>query len=319
MAVTFLLLLFALLRWQPALIGISTLGLPLLFVIYLKETDAFKDISVTALAATAILAAGIGVGWARALDTIWSLTFDDVLGTPMTSSQRLINLVIIPIAAVALILVPIIIVRVWRPGSREPLAGFGIGALAGLCFTSAGTVTQQATEFSNGLVAKDFPLDALVASAAVRGCAAPLTALAAGGMMGAALWFRRRPAPTLARRWRFITSSPFTVLLVVLAYIGQNSIDYAWISYGQIVALYVAIALLTVLALRVVLHFALLDAATDGIAAHQPMLCPQCDHVVPDLTFCVNCGGAADVASPSARAARRASRPVPATTAPEDR
>ncbi|CAN5719194.1 hypothetical protein BH09ACT8_BH09ACT8_12760 [soil metagenome] len=316
-ALVCLLLLCALLRGQPPLIGVSALGLPLLFLVYLKETDAFKDMSVVTLLVTATLSTAIGVGWALTLNTIWSLTYDDVLGTPMTTSQRLINLVVIPIAGVTLFLIPVVAVRVWRPGVRESLNGFVIGALAALCNTSAGTVTQQATLFSNGLVDKDVPLDALLASAAVRGCATPLTALAAGGLIGAALWFRRRPASTLPRRRHFLTTPIFAVVLVVIAYTGQNAIDYAWISYTEIVALYAAIALFTLLALRILLHCTLLEEAATGVTADQPILCTQCDHVVPDLTFCSNCGAAADAASRSSREARRFDRPVPA--APEGR
>jgi hypothetical protein len=318
-ALVCLLVLCAVLHAQPPLIGVSALGLPLLFLFYLKETDAFGDISGWTLLVTATLSTAIGVGWALTLDTIWSLTYDDVLGTPMTTSQRLINLVVIPIAGVTLVLIPVLAVRVWRPGARETLNGFVIGALAAMCSTAAGMVTQQASVFSNGLVDKDFPLDANLASAAVRGCLTPLTALAAGGLLGATLWFKRRPASTLPRRRRFLTSPVLAVVLVVLAYIGQNAIDYAWITYGQIVALYAAIALFTLLAVRILLHCALLEPDTaPDVSADQPILCPQCDHVVPDLTFCSNCGAAAEAASRSSRNARRADRPVPAAT-PEGR
>jgi PrsW family intramembrane metalloprotease len=233
----------------------------------------------------------------------------------MTPPEQLINLVLIPVAGILLMLLPVAVERVWRPGPREPLDGFTFGALAGLCFTAGGTVTQQASEFSKGLVAHDFPLDALLATAAVRGIAAPLTALAIGGVVGATLWFTPRTAT--ARRWRVVTSPVTAVVIGVLADIGQNGIDYLWIPYSEIVALYAVITVLALVALRIVLHCTLVDAQSDDVGSDQAVLCPQCTHVVPDRGFCVNCGVAADAASRSSREARRATRPIPAAAAAE--
>ena len=54
---------FALLRMPAALITVAVLGLPLLFVIYLREADAFRDLPPRVLALTAVLGIGLGVGW----------------------------------------------------------------------------------------------------------------------------------------------------------------------------------------------------------------------------------------------------------------
>jgi hypothetical protein len=298
------------LRLEPPLIGISALGLLLLFLLYLKETDAFDDVPVGALAVSAVLGIGLGSGWAVATDAIWSRTYDDVLGTPMTPVQALINLVVLPIAGVLLMLLPVAVVRLWHTGARESLDGFSIGALGALCFTAAGVLTRGAPEFAYGLVATDYPLDALFSLAAIRGVAGPLTAAAVGGMVGAALWFRPRTDPKTVRHWYSLTSPLPAITFALLAFIAQNAIDFAWISYGAIVALYAAIAVLSVIALRPVLHCALLGEASHGTDPTEPVLCPQCDHVVPDRAFCVNCGIAANAASRSSRQARRTGRPV---------
>jgi hypothetical protein len=314
-----LLLGFALLRWQPPLIGISALALSLLFGLHLRETDAFHDQSIVTLAVTAILAIGMGIGWTFATDVIWKRTYDDVLGTPMTTAQQLINLVAIPIAGVLLMLAPVALMRLLRPGVRESLDGFVIGALAALCFTAAGMLTRAAPEFANGLVAKDFPMHAILALAAIRGVAAPLTAAAVGGMVGATLWFRRRATPETVQHWYSLTSPAPAIAIALLAYVAQNRIDYAWISYGQIVGLYAVITMLALLALRIVLHSTLLLEAPDDASPNEPMLCSECDHVVPDLAFCANCGIAAHAASRTSRAARRSDRPTPVAVAPEGR
>lgn len=314
-----LLVAFALLRWQPPLIGISAIGLPLLFGLYLRETDAFGDQSIVTLAVTTVGAIALGIGWAFATDAILKRTFDDVLGTPMTTADLFINLGAIPIAGVLLVLALIVLMRLLRPGARESLDGFVIGALAALCFTAAGMLTRAAPEFANGLVAKDFPMDALLALAAIRGVAAPLTAAAVGGMVGATLWFRRRTDPGTVQHWYSLTSPAPAIAIALIAYVAQNRIDFAWISYGQIVGLYAVITVLALLTLRIVLHRSLLLEAPDEASPNEPVLCTQCEHVVPDLAFCANCGIAAHAASRTSRAARRGSRPTPVVVAPESR
>jgi hypothetical protein len=308
---------FALLLWQPPLIGISALGLPLLFVLYLRETDAFRDQSVVTLTVTAVLAIGIGIGWALTTDAIWKRTYDDVLGTPMSTTDEVINLAAIPIGGTLLMLVPVALMRLLRPGVRESLDGFAIGAFAALCFTAAGVLTRAAPEFANGLVAEGVPRNALFALAAIRGVAAPLTAAAIGGMVGATLWFRRRASPKTVEHWYSLTSPAPALGIALLLYIAQNRIDYAWISYLQIVGLYAVVAVLAVLALRIVVHCTLLREAVDKTSPNEPVLCPQCEYVVPELAFCANCGVAAHASSRTSRADRRSHRPTPIDVAPE--
>lgn len=314
-----LLVVFAWLKAQPPLIGISALGLPLLFIVYLRETDAFVDLDVRTLALAAAVSTGIGIGWAFATHAIWARTYDDVLATPMTTTEVLINLVAVPVGGVLLLLAPVAALRRWRPGVRESLDGFVIGAVAALCYTAAQVLTRAAPEFTNGLVSGDYPSDALFASAAIRGVAAPLTAIAVGGMVGTALWMRPRTDSAPVRHWYSPSAAAPAVGIGLLAYVGQNAIDYAWISYGQIVGLYAAITVLALLALRFVLHCTLLGEVADGISPDEPVLCPQCHYVVPDLAFCANCGIAANAASRSSRRGRRLDRPIPAGLAPDGR
>ncbi|HZE15595.1 MAG TPA: zinc ribbon domain-containing protein, partial [Mycobacterium sp.] len=59
-----MLVIVALLRWQAPLIALSALGFPLLFQIYLQESDVYDDLPVRALLLTAVTGAGLGVGWA---------------------------------------------------------------------------------------------------------------------------------------------------------------------------------------------------------------------------------------------------------------
>jgi rRNA maturation endonuclease Nob1 len=53
----------------------------------------------------------------------------------------------------------------------------------------------------------------------------------------------------------------------------------------------------------------LLREAHDPVT-QEPLLCEQCGHVVPDMSFCPACGLATRASSRSSRKARRADRPV---------
>jgi hypothetical protein len=54
----------------------------------------------------------------------------------------------------------------------------------------------------------------------------------------------------------------------------------------------------------------LLHESHDAIEADEPLLCPNCGHVVPDMAFCPACGVATHASSRSSRSARRRRRPV---------
>jgi hypothetical protein len=69
---------------------------------------------------------------------------------------------------------------------------------------------------------------------------------------------------------------------------------------------HVLAAVVALLALRIGVQAALLHEAPDEMNPEAQVLCPHCDHVVPDTAFCPNCGVAARAASRTARASRRA-------------
>nr|MDP9168373.1 zinc ribbon domain-containing protein [Actinomycetota bacterium] len=50
-------------RLPAALITVASLGLPLLFLIYLQESDVYDDVPTGTLVTTAGLGIGLGVGW----------------------------------------------------------------------------------------------------------------------------------------------------------------------------------------------------------------------------------------------------------------
>jgi hypothetical protein len=302
----------ALPMWQAALIGLVGFGLPLLFVVYLRETDAFVDLSVGALSTTAVLGIAFGVGWGLATDVAAARTDDDALGLPVSTTRILITGLAIPLGFLILLLAPMILVRLRHPGIRESLDGFVIGSLSALCFTSAGSLTRLAPEFAGGPIDDDGqgPMH-LVIAGAIQGVAIPLTAAAVGGAIGATLWFTSRADSRRKPRWYALTSPAPAIAFGVAVYLILGLIDLLSLPNDLAMGIYALLAVLALLALRIVVHSTLLLEEPDRASPDDVVLCPQCDHVVPDLPFCPRCGVAGHAASRTSRAARRSPRPVP--------
>jgi hypothetical protein len=183
------------------------------------------------------------------------------------------------------------------------LDGFVFGALGAVAFTAAATLTRAAPQFGTGPRADaGRPITELLAQATIQGVALPLTAAALGGLVGAALWFTRpnmgpRPAAVLL-------AASIVVTLVLYGTLGlMESVPFF---QGLHVGVHLVITVIALLALRIGLQAMLLHEARDGTDTDQRMLCPHCDHVVPDSAFCPNCGVAARAASRTSRATRRA-------------
>lgn len=300
---------FTILRLPAALVTVAALGLPLLFVLYLRESDAFRDFPVGTLVLTVALAVGLAVGWVLLTGVTFARSYNVGLGSAIVGARMLRMGIVVPLGGVILMLLPAVLVRAIRPSSREALDGFIIGTLGALSFTAAATLTRLAPQFGTGVVSKR-PMESLWVEAGIRGLAVPLTAAAAGGLIGAALWFTRPPSkrdqrPVLVRA----VLVGFAVAVLVV-YLALGLIDVAHFPQLLMLVLYLALAVAALLLLRVGLHLALLHEAHDEIRAEEPLLCPHCGHVVPDMAFCPACGVATRASSRSSRRARRESRPV---------
>jgi RsiW-degrading membrane proteinase PrsW (M82 family) len=307
---------FTLLRLPAALVTVSALGLPLLFLIYLRESDAFRDYPIATLVLTGALGIGLAVGWVLLTGASVARSYGVALGSAVVGYRLLRDGIGIPLGGVILMLMPAVVVRLMRPPTREALDGFVIGALGALSFTAAATLTRLAPQFATGVVSKR-PMESLMVEAGIRGVAVPLTAAAAGGLIGAALWFTRPPSkehqhPGVVRL--ILVSFAVGVLAV---YLGLGLIDVARFPQLLMLALYLALAMVALLLLRVGLHLALLHEAHDEIQSDEPLLCPHCGHVVPDMAFCPACGAATRASSRSSRKMRREIRPVRGEAEPE--
>jgi hypothetical protein len=203
----------------------------------------------------------------------------------------------IPVSGALVMLAPAVLVRLLRPSFREALDGFVIGALAAAGFIVAATLARLAPQLATGPTAQDRSIGALLVEAGIQGVAVPIMALAAGGLVGTALWLTRT---------RVLVAS---VLAVVVLFAGLGLLEAAPIPDGLQLGLHLVFAAFALLALRIGLQVALLREEHEVTSPTEQVLCPHCDHVVPDMAFCPNCGVAAQSASRTSRAARRSDRP----------
>lgn len=307
---------FALLRLPAALVTVAALGFPLLFLLYLRESDGFADIPTRTWVLTAALGVGLGVGWVLLTGAAVARAYGIELGAGIVGARMLTMGIGIPLGGVILMLMPAVIIRLLRPPTRESLDGFMIGALGALSFTAAATLTRLAPQFGTGVVSKR-PLDSLIVEAGIRGVAVPLTAAAAGGLIGAALWFTRPPSKQKQRHGLVRLLLVSFAVAVLAVYLGLGLIDVAHFPQLLMLVLYLSVALVALFLLRVGLHLALLHEAHDEIQSDEPLLCPHCGHVVPDMAFCPACGVATRASSRSSRTARRDTRPVRSTQEPD--
>jgi len=303
---------FALLRMPGALVTVEALGFPFLFVLYLVESDGFRDIPTPMWVLTAALGVGLGVGWVLLTGMMVARSYGIELGADVGGARMVRTGIAIPLGGVILMLMPALIVRLLRPPTREALDGFMVGALGALSFTAAATLARLTPQFSSGVVSKR-PMDSLLVEAGIRGVAVPLTAAAAGGLIGAALWFTRPPSKEKQHPGVVRALLVFFAVAVLVVYVGLGLIDVAHFPQVLMLVLYLLLAAVALFLLRVGLQLALLHEAHDEIQSDEPLLCPHCGHVVPDMAFCPACGVATRASSRSSRTSRRDTRPVRTT------
>ncbi|MGZ5379417.1 MAG: zinc ribbon domain-containing protein, partial [Mycobacterium sp.] len=306
------------LRMPAALIAIASLGLPLLFAVYLRESGVSRDIPRSTLALTVGLGVILGVGWVLLTGAAVARAYGVPLGAGIAGGRILRDGIGVPVGSMLLMLVPALVARfAWR-GNREALDGYAIGALGALTFTAAATLTRLAPQFTTGMINRVRPLDGLLVEAGIRGIAMPLTAAAVGGLIGTALWFTRPPTKVDKNRG-FVGGTLILIALVVIAvYAGLGLVDVARFPQWLQLALHLTLTGLALLALRIGLHLALLHEAQDEIRTDEPILCMECNHVVPDAPFCARCGAAMHASSRRSRRTRREERPIRLAEEPAD-
>jgi hypothetical protein len=127
-------------------------------------------------------------------------------------------------------------------------------------------------------------------------------------MVGATLWFTK-PDPAHQHRGQALAGPVPAIAAMLVAYLVLGLVDASALNEIWQLIVHLIVAAFFVLALRLVLHMALLREAHEP-STREPLLCEHCGHVVPDMAFCPHCGVAAHASSRTSRAIRRRTRPV---------
>jgi hypothetical protein len=288
------LIVLSLLRLQACVVAVSAVGVPLLFVLYLQESDVYDNVPVRALLATTAGGAALGIGW-NVLDRDWATipARDLLLGT-LPAGDLLRVGVLLPAASAVLMLVPVGVARLLRPPQSESLDGFLIGAVSALAFTTGATFTRLSSQLYGGLRASGRTASSVLIEALLQGAALPVAAAAAGSLVGATLWVRRRR--DAVHGWRLASHATPALVLTVAAWVGLGLLDVHTVSDVVVLVVHAAVALVLVVALRIGLHAVLLHEEQE-VAVGPARVCPHCEHVVPSMPFCPHCGVAARAAS----------------------
>ncbi|MGV0808103.1 zinc ribbon domain-containing protein [Mycolicibacterium setense] len=280
----------ALLRLPAPMNALGAFGVPLLFVAYLRRSVVLHDVPGPTLLLTAAMGAGLGAAWTLTTGTAVAREYDMPMGADIPQFRILRDGLGVPLGAMLLMLTPVVVVRLLGPRARNALNGFAIGALGALAFTGVATLSRLAPQFDDGMVDRDRPLSGLLVQAGIQTMAVPLTAAAAGALVGIALWFNPAPddvpeRPKHARAVVALTAASVPACYAALGLIGVAPVSQFWILAAHFVVLAV-----TLLALRIGLQLALLHQAHEPVNTGETLRCPQCDNTVPDMAFCPDCG-----------------------------
>jgi hypothetical protein len=300
---------FALLKMPAPGMTVAIFGPLLLFLIYLYESDVYRNVPRKSLVIATLLGLGLGAGWVALAGVLVVHSYGLPLGAGIDTSRLLQNGLAIPISGMILMAIPVIVVRLQSSPSREALDGFMIGALTALSFTGAATAALIVPQFAFGLVSHGRSVAGVVVEAAVRGVTVPLTGVAAGGLIGLTLWFTRPPGKAGERdRTRLVLL--LLTFAAIATYAGAAVIDVLNLPQTLMLSIHVVMALVALIAVRIAQQLALLHEEHDPILEHEPLLCVHCGNVVPDMAFCPACGVAIRASSRSSRDERRRHRPV---------
>lgn len=293
---------------------VAVLGGPVIFLLYMWQADAFRDIPARALVIAALTGAGTAVAWWLSAGRLLAGSYDVTMAGGQALLNALVNAGLTANlgGAVLMVLAPVV-VRLLRIPVRDALDGFAIGAFGTLSHMAAATITWMMPQIAAGLLSPEGSLR-LFEDAITYGVIDPLISVSLGGLVGLSLWFTPNPAGPHHRNAR--TALTICTVAAAVLYAG------VWIVFALTPSVLVAdqqeflelavnlvLAVLALLTTRFGVQIALLHGAP-GPVTGRPLLCVDCEKVVPDMAFCPACGTAALAASSASRRLRRESPAV---------
>jgi rRNA maturation endonuclease Nob1 len=307
-----LILAFALSGAAAPLIALCALGIPLLFLLYIWEVDPYEGSFILPTVACLAVGAGLGVGWAFIGRTYVDQAVLPVFGTGLTGSHALAAGVLVPGIGQLLMCVPMVLVWAWQRSPRESLDGFAAGASGALGFTMAATITLMAPWFSDGQLVHQ-PFTQNLAQAVLHGISFPLVSAMTTGLVGAAFWATSGGRSTAARG-HWLTSTALALGVALAVQIGLGFTDISVLPSAVLVLVHLGAIAASILLVRIGIHHVLLHEAGQ-VRTGPPTVCTHCNHLVPTMLFCPQCG-VAERAQARAHRPRLAPGPEPGADEP---
>lgn len=284
----------------------ATLGWPLIFVIYVWQSDVFRDLPARVMVAAMVLGIVSGVAWWLVAGKVLASSNDVTTGEGMLLAQVLNVGFLISLGGSVLLLLPAIVTRFMPVPTREAVDGFVVGTFGALWYQTAATTTVIGPQIAEGLL-REQSSTRMIQDALAYGVVNPITTTAAGGLLGLLLWFTPRPG---ANGKQARTTLILCAVAGIGLYLGVWGIESFALSPAADLMIKLALTVLALLVVRCGIQVALLHEAPDP-ATGTPIVCAHCARVVPDLPFCSACGVAARASSRSSRRLRHEHPPVP--------
>ena len=287
--------------------AVAVVGGPLLFLVYLWQADALRDIPRRALLIAMVTGAGLAVSWWLYTGRLLAGSYGVTTASGLALQNVLTDFgLAVTVGGAVLMLLPAVLVRLLRVPVSEALDGFAIGAFGALSYSVAGTITWMMPQLVAGLI-DSYGAWRLFKDALVYGVVDPVTTVALGGLVGLSLWFR--PNATGRHRQRARAALTVCTILAAVFYVAVWTVDAMGLPQAVELVASLGLAVLALMTVRFAVQTALLHEASEPTTG-DPILCVHCTKVVPDMPFCAACGAAAMASSYSSRRRRRERPPV---------
>ena len=287
--------------------AVAAVGGPLLFLVYLWQADALRDIPRRALLIAMVTGAGLAVSWWLFTGRLLAGSYGVSTATGLALQNVLTDFgLAVTVGGAVLMLLPAVLVRLLRMPVREALDGFAIGAIGALSYSVAGTITWMMPQIVAGLI-DSHSAWRMFKDALLYGVIDPVTTVTLGGLVGLSLWFRPNPNGRHRRRARAALTA--CTILAAVVYVAVWTADAMELPRAVELVAGLGLTVLALITVRVAVQTALLHEAPEPTTG-DPVLCVHCEKVVPDMPFCPACGAAGMASSYSSRRRRRESPPV---------
>lgn len=289
LVLTVLLLVAGYLRLTGPSVAIASAAVPLLYLVYLYEVNAFGDGPLYGIGVTFGVGTVLGVAWAFLTGRFITQTF--VLNATFQGApiwRILVTAVVFPLVAQALMVVGALILLSTR-SYDEVLDGFAAGAASALGFVFAVTLISLFPEVQSGPISVSAEVSSAIRTV-LHGLLIPFIDAGLTGLIAAALWLHRGPTRSLPR-YGWTASLVLAVMVAAIVQVGLGLASLYAVRAATVFLIYGGATIAIILWLRVALHFMLLaEAADPHVGPAAP--CFHCERMVPRMAFCPECGGA---------------------------